>query len=99
MKLRKFLFSEVNKVSKHISEYILNCVGEYEEQMMRLISKNERFQGCLEESNRMNAGTVNARSYAKVTAQAAGKRGNGVSGVSPKDSMDPAKISKEQNLW
>lgn len=38
-----------NRVSKSASEYILNCVGEYEEQMMRMLAKNERLQGRLNE--------------------------------------------------
>lgn len=37
VKLRRFLFAEGNKISKSASEFILNCVGEYEEQMMKLI--------------------------------------------------------------
>jgi len=49
LRLRKFLFAEVNSVSKSASEYILNCVGEYEEQMMRMLARNERLQGRLDE--------------------------------------------------
>ncbi|CAL1672795.1 unnamed protein product [Lasius platythorax] len=45
VRLRKFLFVETNRVSKIASEFILNCVDEYEEQMMRMICKNERLQG------------------------------------------------------
>jgi len=49
LRFRKFLFAEVNRVSKSASEYILNCVGEYEEQMMRMLARNERLQGRLDE--------------------------------------------------
>lgn len=49
LRLRKFLFNESSKVSKSASEYILNCVGKYEEQLMRMLAKNERLQGKLDE--------------------------------------------------
>lgn len=49
LRLRKFLFNETSKVSKSASEFILNCVGEYEKQLMRMLAKNERLQGRLDE--------------------------------------------------
>jgi len=49
LRLRKFLFAEVNRVSKSASEYILNCVGEYKEQMMRMLARNEILQRRLDE--------------------------------------------------
>lgn len=48
-KLRKFLFTESNRVSKTASEYVLNCVSEYEMQMMRMLGKNERLRERIEE--------------------------------------------------
>jgi len=49
LRLRKFLFAEVNRVSKSASEYILNCVGEYKEQMIPMLARNERLQRRLDE--------------------------------------------------
>ena len=39
-RVRKLIFTD--KVTKIASEFLLRCVGEYEEQMMRMIAKNER---------------------------------------------------------
>ena len=39
-KLRKFLFTENNRVSKSVKEFTLKCCSELEEQMMRKITKN-----------------------------------------------------------
>ena len=47
--LRKFLFTESNRVSKSMSEFTLMCVSELEEQMIRMIAKNERLLGRLDE--------------------------------------------------
>lgn len=67
VRLRKFLFVESNRVSKAASEFILNCVGDYEEMMMRLIGKNERLQGRLDESmRRVDLNVMDKRSYASV---------------------------------
>ena len=44
-KLRKFLFTESNRVSKSVSEFTLKCCSKLEEQMMRMIAKNERLLG------------------------------------------------------
>lgn len=66
-KLRKFLFADSSKVSKAASEFILNCVGEYEEMMVRLIGKNERLQGRLDEClRRADLSATDGRSYASV---------------------------------
>ena len=48
-KLRKFLFTESNRISKSVSEFTLKCVSELEEQMIRMIVKNERLHGRLDE--------------------------------------------------
>lgn len=45
--VRKFIFT--NKVTKFASEYLLRCVGEYEEQIMRMIPKNERLNERIDE--------------------------------------------------
>lgn len=45
VRLRKFLFVETNSVSKNASEFILKCVGEYEEQMMRMICRMRDYKG------------------------------------------------------
>ena len=50
-KLRKFLFTESNRVSKSVSEFTLMCCSELEEQMMRMIAKNERLLGRSVRSN------------------------------------------------
>ena len=46
-KVRKFIFTD--KVTKVASEFLLRCVAEYEEQMMRMIAKNEKLNGRIEE--------------------------------------------------
>ncbi|CAK9816194.1 Uncharacterized 50 kDa protein in type I retrotransposable element R1DM [Anthophora plagiata] len=76
-KLRKYVFAESNRVSKVTSEFLLNCVSEYEEQVVRLLNKNERLQGrldeCKERERRYESERVSRASYASVT---------GVTGVS-----------------
>ena len=44
-KLRKFLFTESNRVSKSVSDFRLKCCSKLEEQMMKMIAKNERLLG------------------------------------------------------
>ena len=39
-KVKKFIFTD--KITKAASEFLLRCVGEYEEQMIRMFGKNER---------------------------------------------------------
>ena len=39
-KVKKFIFTD--KITKTASEFLLRCVGEYEEQMIRMFGKNER---------------------------------------------------------
>ncbi|KAK9293925.1 hypothetical protein QLX08_011294 [Tetragonisca angustula] len=51
--LRKFIFTE--KVTKVASEFLLRCVAEYEEQMMRMIAKNERLNGRIKECEKLLA--------------------------------------------
>lgn len=71
-KLRKFLFTESNRISKGASEFILNTVGEYEEHMMRLIGKNAKLQGKIEECERsvMSRGMSSVdKSYASVVGR------------------------------
>ena len=48
-KLRKFLFTKSNCVSKGVSEFTLKCVSELEDQMIRMIAKNERLLGRFDE--------------------------------------------------
>lgn len=36
-KLRRFLLADVNRISKHASEFIMNCMSEYEECMLKII--------------------------------------------------------------
>ena len=51
-KLRKFLFTESNRVSKNVIEFTLRCCSELEEQLMRVIAKNERLLGRFDECER-----------------------------------------------
>lgn len=48
-RLRKYLFTESNRVSKVTAEFVLSCVAEYEESMIRMIAKDERLCGRLDE--------------------------------------------------
>jgi len=72
-RLRKFLFTETNKISKSASEKILDIVGEYEEQMMKMLCKNERIQGkldeCMRRASRDLAYGGSGMSYASVSAK------------------------------
>lgn len=71
-KLRKFLFMEANRVSKAVSEFVLGCVSEYEECVMRTIGKNERLAGCLEECRKNldeHVCVSESRSFANVVGK------------------------------
>ena len=52
-KMRKFIFTD--KMTKVASEFLLRCVAEYEEQMMRMIAKNERLNGRIKECEKLLA--------------------------------------------
>lgn len=65
-KLRKFLFTEGNRVSKTASEFVyLVCRKMCEEGMMRMISKNERLYGRLDEYEKRLERNVCASMVAK----------------------------------
>ena len=49
-KARKFVC-----IMKATNELLLRCVSEYEEQMMRMIAKNERLNGRIEECQKLLA--------------------------------------------
>jgi len=67
-KLRKYLFTESNQISKSASEFILNCASEYEEQMMRLLGKKEKLQGRLDEcARRTESNVIGTKSYANAS--------------------------------
>lgn len=68
-RVRKFVFTD--KVTKAASELLLRCVSEYEEQMMRMIARNERLSGRIEECERMLAHKETKASYASVTGGSA----------------------------
>ena len=73
-KLRKFLFTESNRVSKSVSEFTLKCVSDLEEQMIRMIAKNERLLGRLDECEkqmREREARVN-ETFASVAGKTAG---------------------------
>lgn len=65
-KLRRFLLADVNRVSKHASEFIMNCMSEHEEYMLKIICKNERLQGRLDECVR-HAKQVEAQRASEVS--------------------------------
>ena len=50
-KIRKCIFAD--KVTKAMSECVMGCVSEYEELMMRMIAKNERLIGRIDECEKM----------------------------------------------
>ena len=75
-KLRKFLFTESNRISKSVSEFTLKCVSDLEEQMIRMIAKNERLLGRLDECEkqlREKDMRVN-ETFASVAGKTAGVR-------------------------
>jgi len=98
MRLRKFVFAESNRISKSASEIILNCVGEYEEQMMRMMCKNERLQGKLDECVRRTSQDVALGgcgvSYASMAARNEGLK---VQEVSRGQTGNARKNEKEQS--
>ncbi|KAK2574828.1 hypothetical protein KPH14_012922 [Odynerus spinipes] len=91
VKLRKYVLAESNRVSKSACEYLLQCVGEYEGLMMRLISKNERLNGRLDEyvnrSGRAMPADREGDSYAYVTAQSMEEGNRGRANVNVKRKM------------
>lgn len=98
VKLRKYLFVESSKVSKSASEYILNCVGEYEEQMMSLISKNERLQGRIDEyERRLDSDVIQGgvNSYACVAGRV---RDKSVSAAGMSPDMNTGKDTKVRSF-
>ena len=111
-KLRKFLFTESNRVSKSVSEFTLMCCSELEEQMMRMIAKNERLLGRLDECEKqLREKDVRLdESFASVAGKIAGERmpaaKQGVSASVPvrersyavvvKPKDDSAKLSSKQ---
>ncbi|OAD54517.1 hypothetical protein WN48_06681 [Eufriesea mexicana] len=71
-KIRRFVFTEGNRVSKTAGEFILNCVSEYECQLVSMLAKNERLCGRLEEcEKRMRQGVdvTERRSFASVAGR------------------------------
>ena len=50
-KLRKCIFAD--RVTNAVSECVMVCVSEYEELMMRIIAKNERLIGKIDECEKM----------------------------------------------
>ena len=78
-KLRKFLFTESNRVSKAACEFVLKCVNECETQMVRMIAENERLLGRLDECERQ----LKNREFVRPTGTfASAVRGNVSGGVS-----------------
>ncbi|CAK9796337.1 Uncharacterized 50 kDa protein in type I retrotransposable element R1DM [Anthophora quadrimaculata] len=98
-KLRKYVFTESNRVSKVTSEFLLGCVSEYEEQMMRLVRKNERLQGRLDEcKERERQNECERMSRVASYASVAGMTGvGGVSGER-RDGVSVRGKSKEKSF-
>ena len=72
-RVRKFIFTDM--VTKVASEFLLRCVSEYEEQMMRMIAKNERLNGRIEECEKLlaqrsvNVASGTGASYASMASK------------------------------
>lgn len=60
-----------DKVTKVVSEFFLRCVGEFEEQVMRVIAKNERLNGRIEDCERIMALMDASGSYASAVGKSA----------------------------
>ena len=75
-KLRKFWFTESNRVSKSVSEFTLKCCSKLDEQMIRMIAKNERLFGRLDECERQlrEKDVRMTESFVSVVAKTAGVR-------------------------
>lgn len=65
-KLRKYVFTESNRVSKVASEFLLKCVSEYDQLLMRMMMKNERLEGRIIEYEKRMSEKVNE--HANVNA-------------------------------
>ena len=50
-KIRRCIFAD--RVTKGVSECVMGCVSEYEDLMMRMIAKNERLIGRIDECEKM----------------------------------------------
>ncbi|OAD53244.1 Peptidyl-prolyl cis-trans isomerase CWC27 like protein [Eufriesea mexicana] len=72
---KEIMFTEDNRVSKSACEFVLKCVAEYEEQMVRIISKNERLNGRLEECEKRVDRSVCASSLSFAAVAAKGLDG------------------------
>ena len=75
-KLRKFLFTESNRVSKSVKQFTLKCCSELEEQMMRKIAKNRTLLWRLDECERQQRekNVHISENHASVAAKTAGVR-------------------------
>ena len=68
------MFTESNRVSKSMSEFTLMCVSELEEQMIRMIAKNERLLGRLDEKQLRERDMRVNETFASVAGKTAGMR-------------------------
>lgn len=67
-KLRKYVFAEANRISKAGSEFILQCASDYEKMLVRMMMKNERLEGRIDEyEKRMKERVSVSKSYASVS--------------------------------
>ena len=92
-KIRKCIFTD--KVTKAVSECVMGCVGEYEELMMRMIAKNERLSGRIDECEKMFA-QKEMMSASASYASVAGKSVVCVSGSSRDERVSAAASVKEK---
>ncbi|KOC60079.1 RNA-directed DNA polymerase from mobile element jockey [Habropoda laboriosa] len=97
-KLRRFVLAESNRISKAACESILGLMSEYEECVMRVIMKNERLEGRLQErqlQERENVKRVNvSECYADVAKRNVGVRDNRV----VPDSVNARDMSARENV-
>lgn len=77
-RLRKVVFSEVNRASKGVREYVLNCASAHEERLIKLMYENERLRGRLAECHGRGMAPVQSASktYAGVVATSANVKPN-----------------------
>ncbi|KOC61820.1 hypothetical protein WH47_06158 [Habropoda laboriosa] len=96
-KLRRFVLSENNRISKVACEGILGLMSEYEECVMRVIAKNERLEGRLQERQLQERESVRRMNVPECYADVA-KRNVGMSDARVNRDGVNARASVRENV-